>query len=386
MKSGENSLASVSIGSSNARIIRAALGSVRTRRLGQTGYDASLLDSTGIDRAVRIRHESAHNVAEKRRTAETCRPRRLKQRGRFRNVILRTNCLTAPPIALGWGVSVRSPKENHSFAKGAKMSGLLRSIGVFSGFVVHAVLLQAVGAAITLNDGGVTDLQAVSRDTNISISNTIIDTTPTSLPFSATNQTATVGASTSTASYNLSQSLFSITGSGTRAGLLDSRSNTQGNIFFSVSVNTPYALTGQIAAVDPGSVAKFVQLEVRLSDVNTTAELFHNLQESFGTVDQTFIVGGSGGNQTNQLSGSSSGTLLAGHRYQFFYGNSIYAGNTGDPATFTSNYQLSFVPEPSSAVLAILAVVGLSFSVYLRKSGRGLVNLSCPRHLRHAQS
>jgi hypothetical protein len=230
---------------------------------------------------------------------------------------------------------------------------------VFS-YLTHS---QTAHSAVTLNNGGVTKLEVVARDAAISFpANQIEDLFPASLPYDQSH-VATIGSSNSQAEYHLSQTAFTIASVGSRAGSLDSRSNVQPNIFFSVSSNTPYSLTGMFNVNDPGNSGKYVGLEVMLSDVDTAAVLFHNNQESFGVVDQVFTLGGTSGNQNNLLTGSLVGTLTGGHRYKLYYGSSIYAANSGDLASATGAFQLSFVPEPTSAALAL---AGLALPVIWR--------------------
>jgi hypothetical protein len=218
----------------------------------------------------------------------------------------------------------------------------------------QSIVPVAAVAAVTLNAGGVTKLEVVVRDTSVSFSNEINDLFPVSLPFDLSH-VAVQGSSNSRAEYHLNQDGFGITSVGTRAGSLDSRSNVQPGIYFSVSLDTPYKLTGLYSVDDPGLDAKFVQLDVTLADVDTASVLFHNLQESFGAVDEVFALGGTDGNQNNALSGSLTGMLTAGHRYRLSYGTSIYAANSGAPATANGTFQMSFVPEPCSAFLVFIA-------------------------------
>ncbi len=225
---------------------------------------------------------------------------------------------------------------------------------VISMLFAHAIMLQAAHATVTLNDGGVTKLEVTARDTNISIMGEIDSLFPTTLPIDATH-TATQGNSNSQAQYSFNQDGISIISMGARDGLLDSGVNVQPAFFFSVSVNTPYLLTGMLSTDDPS--AKFVALSATLTDIDTSAVLFNSNQESFGVVDEVLTLGGSGGNQNNELSGSATGLLLAGHRYRLFYGTSIYAANSGSSATFSGVFQASFVPEPSTGYLCLLGLV-----------------------------
>lgn len=161
--------------------------------------------------------------------------------------------------------------------------------------------------------------------------------------------------SSSHVEYVFSQTGFEISSMTARDGSLDSLGNAQGVIYFSVSTNTPYTLSGNIATVDPS--AKFVSLAATLSDVDTLDVLFNNDQSTFGVANQSFQLGEANGVASNDLSGSLSGTLLAGHRYQFNYGNSIYASSAGTDASATGSFMLTVVPEPSA--FAFLGLVGL---------------------------
>jgi hypothetical protein len=197
-------------------------------------------------------------------------------------------------------------------------------------------------ASLNLNDGGTTTLEVVARDTQVSFNNQIEDLFPPSLPFDGA-PIATQGISQSQAQFHLAQAGFSISSSGRRSGALDSRANVQPNIFFSVSVATTYTITGSLSVDDPNQSGKYVGLAATLTDVDTQEVLYNSSQESFGTVDQLFQLGGSGGNVANDVSGSSTGVLLAGHRYKLYYGTSIYAANSGDTANFVGTLNFSLI-------------------------------------------
>jgi hypothetical protein len=194
---------------------------------------------------------------------------------------------------------------------------------------------------ITLNNGGVTKLEVVARDTALGMANQIEDLFPTALPFSG-SQTATSGGSFSTANYELTQEAFTVTSSGTRVGQLDSRANVQPTIYFSVASDTTYSISGALAVSDPGSTAKFAELSTQLTDVDSSEVLYYSNQGSFGVVDLALQLGGLVGNAVNELQGSATGVLLAGHRYKLSFGSSIYAANSGDPASFTGNFSITF--------------------------------------------
>jgi hypothetical protein len=228
--------------------------------------------------------------------------------------------------------------------------------------IIACLLIEAKPArgSVLLNDGGVTNLEVAARDTHISINNQIENLFPTGLPFSG-NHTAVHGNSNSHANYELDQDGFIITSLGNRDGLLDSRANVQPIIYFSVSVDTQYRLAGTLSVDDPDNNARFTQMDVSLTDIDIATVLFHNLQESSGIVDEVFELGGIGGNINNELAGSLAGTLLAGHRYRLFYGTSIYADSSGDPADFVGTFEMSLVPAsavPEASALLTWTLLG----------------------------
>jgi len=204
---------------------------------------------------------------------------------------------------------------------------------------------------LTLNDGGVTKLEVVARAGGGA--NQIENLSPTSIPFNGSH-VAVQSDSRGQATYYLGPDEFTITSSGTRMGSLDSRANVQPVIFFSVSVDTRYNIRGTFSVDDPGLSAKYAEFTTTLADLNTSANLFHNSQASRGVVDTSFVLGGAAGNRINELTGSATGILTAGHQYRLYYGSSIYADNSGDPASFVGDFKLEFQPVSNSSGNLIL--------------------------------
>jgi len=245
----------------------------------------------------------------------------------------------------------------------------IRFINVCGGLFAATMALAFANATaqatpIILNDGGTTRLNHYVRDTNIDFAGLSGDLFPTSLPFNQ-NQTVIHGSSSVTAEYHLGLDGFAIDVSGGRTGQIDSRSTIQPIIYFSVTADTPYQMTGGYSAEDPGSTAKAVILTTELSDVDTSEVLFRNHQASFNVVDESFELGDMGGSLSNELFGSPTGILLAGHRYSLLYATTIYASNSGDPATAVGSLRITFgnVPEggPSAALILLgLAGIGLA--------------------------
>jgi hypothetical protein len=132
---------------------------------------------------------------------------------------------------------------------------------------------------------------------------------------------------------------------------------------FTVSANTGYALTGQLKVHDVTKAGRDY-LNASLLDVTTGALLAYSYQESVGTVDDTFTLGGSGGDLGNLFSGSLNGMLLAGHSYiwswnaftQAFPDSDGGASATGELTLRIGDALLNgTLPEPGSLALVLLA-------------------------------
>ena len=126
----------------------------------------------------------------------------------------------------------------------------------FASAIALTFWTQSAQAVVIINDGGVTTLQVVVRDTTVSFINNIQNLFPASVPFDGSHS-AVQGGSQSQAVYHLGDDGISIVSSGTRVGQLDSRANVQPIIYFSVSADTAYSISGSISVDDPFQTGKY---------------------------------------------------------------------------------------------------------------------------------
>lgn len=131
---------------------------------------------------------------------------------------------------------------------------------------------------------------------------------------------------------------------------------------FDVDADTTYALGGSFANTS-GQTFLFSSL----FDQSTATYLFDNYQDNHAFNPFTANLGATNGNLQNQYAGSLTGTLLAGHTYEWLvHGQTGATYATDDGATATGSAILSFgddppteiVPEPAS--IAVWACLGLT--------------------------
>ena len=196
------------------------------------------------------------------------------------------------------------------------------------------------------SDGGFTDQES---------------STPTALPFSGSD-TATTGGSSAATTYSLTDAELDLTISHAREGIVSgsqASALSDGSIYFSVGAAVDYELAGTYTAVDP--LGRRIYLEVRLRDVTNGTDLFFDRQESHATANESFVLGGAGGDHGNLGSGSLTGTLLPGNEYLLDYSLLIqaYPQPAGDAATATGGITLTFLPMP----VPVGPWVGLSLAI-----------------------
>lgn len=143
-------------------------------------------------------------------------------------------------------------------------------------------------------------------------------------------------------------------------------------MLFTVDANTTYSLSGKFDVTDvtspsPGSV-HFVGY---LVDLTTTTYLFLSEQFSRETANESYVLGGNGGDWGNSLAGSLTGNLIAGHNYKWHSLASIVAYTvTGDGgASAEGDITLKIgsggtttVPEPSSLAMWGIGALGMMFA------------------------
>ena len=97
---------------------------------------------------------------------------------------------------------------------------------------------------------------------------------------------------------------------------------------------------------------------------------FENLQGSLSTPNERLLLGETGGDTFNVLTGSATGFLRPNTQYVLMYGFILQkklAGAT-PPATASGFMHLAFVPEPTTALL--LAIAGLGAATTPRVARR----------------
>jgi hypothetical protein len=109
-----------------------------------------------------------------------------------------------------------------------------------------------------------------------------------------------------------------------------------------------YSLTG----------SRFFSMAVELTDITGGNTVFSNAQQSNATLNESFTLGEQGGDLTNVLSGDISGTLMAGHEYRLEYVYLFQGFQMGPGATAVGdlNFNITPVPAPGAAVLAMLGL------------------------------
>ena len=231
-----------------------------------------------------------------------------------------------------------------------------------SGSLAVSLLWSASAAAltITLNPGtNTTELTTLADD----VTQTAIRRRPTGLPY-AIRDSAANGAASATSVFELSSDAFRITFEIVNGGNPSTPfAYTTGYIHFSVDTAVEYRISGTYTAL--GASAQQTRLGAALTDFTDggLVQLFSSDQFSNQTPDESFVVGGQGGDQWNELRGSASGMLLPGRAYGFWGVGSLSSyGATTPPATADGFVEITFVPvpEPDAAVLVGSGLLALS--------------------------
>jgi hypothetical protein len=241
------------------------------------------------------------------------------------------------------------------------MGMLERSIRVIVSIGALLFADPATALTVTLNPGGwqsaITDRAVGVLDADEPITN--LNAFPAS---GTTTPGAAFGGASSLTSYALSNDGFDIGFDQTIAQDFYSGSQAWAGIIFSVDEDVAYQIVGGfgVTGVDAGRY----RLTTTLRDITgAPALLFESMQWSWSTPGESFTVGELGGDDSNVLEGSQSGTLLAGHRYTFFAEASLETYPEAPrlaPVSGTGGVSLYLVPEPSPALLVGLGLMALA--------------------------
>jgi hypothetical protein len=106
--------------------------------------------------------------------------------------------------------------------------------------------------------------------------------------------------------------------------------------------------------------------------------VYQSLQRSTGTANESFVIGGTGGDERNELRGSNPGALIPGHNYLMQLGFDIKAIPDADDGATAHGEVLFQVGGPSgqvplssawSLVLLSLGSLFAATSIYLAWRG-----------------
>ena len=131
-------------------------------------------------------------------------------------------------------------------------------------------------------------------------------------------------------------------------------------IYFTPTANVDYLISGAYAAQDDDG--RQFGLYAQIYDTTTSTQIYRSDQESFSTSNESFVLGGSGGDTNNFSFGSPAGTLIGGHTYFVYFDAGIvaYPTESSVQADASGYVTLAFVPEPNTAALVIAGLLGLA--------------------------
>jgi hypothetical protein len=173
---------------------------------------------------------------------------------------------------------------------------------------------------------------------------------------------ATDYASAAAATYDFSSRGFDIHFDLASDSGANSYGESSGRIVFTVDADMRYVASGTYFAADTNG--RNGDLSVSLWDGNDLGYLFNSEQISLATVNESFVLGGNGGDAFNLSEGSLTGLLRANHEYLLEYTAWIRRGS-GAITPFndaTGFINLELVPEPSSSVLVAAGLLALVVS------------------------
>jgi hypothetical protein len=126
-----------------------------------------------------------------------------------------------------------------------------------------------------------------------------------------------------------------------RTGAQYSYASSYAILKFTANSNEPFDLSGYYDVSDVGANGEVI-VNVKLTDLTSSAILFFNKQYSKSTPNEQFVLGGTGGDFSNTLTGGLTGNLIAGHNYVLDAYGQIQAYSAADSgATVLGNFTLA---------------------------------------------
>jgi hypothetical protein len=230
----------------------------------------------------------------------------------------------------------------------------------FAGGMVGLSTGVARAATVTLSSPAVLTSEAGVAPS--ALSSDVASTS--SLPFIDSTNIVN-GSDSSSAAYGLSNAGFQISFEQARSGNFAHWTKSSGSVYFSVDTNVDFLAAGTFTGIhaDPQTLA----FAAGLADLTTGTMVFLSQQQSNNQLNETFTLGLAEGDALNAFVGALAGTLLAGHQYLFQYEAQSANINTltGAPVSAHGSVSLSFVPEPSTALL-----LGMGLAALARRGAR----------------
>jgi hypothetical protein len=179
--------------------------------------------------------------------------------------------------------------------------------------------------------------------------------------------TATLPGYSSVTTSSFGQALFSSTFDHSRGGARYGYATSAVQVDFTLDANVSYAATGNYS-----STGGYIDFFSYLYDTTSNSYLYYSQQDS-SAAPASFVLGGTAGNYYNDFEGNLSGTLLAGHSYEWAGRAYTQADPNADGgATGSGGTSLTFgpaaVPEISSAIIWSLLALTIGGAGWWKRS------------------